>query len=179
MPSEASLKTCLTQLRSKHEMRSINNMKSITEQIIALTVLSLCATPLARAGSAGAVEAKLKSMEDTWAASQFQKDHGASVVQGLLADDYFGVNAKGKMQNKTARIESIRNDTDTYTSSKNDQMEVHLYGDYVATVCGISSEAGKDKNGKHFSRSYAWVDTWMERNGQWHCITGSGTLLTK
>jgi hypothetical protein len=37
---------------------------------------------------------ELKSMEDSWAASQLQKDHGASVVDGLLSADFFGVNEK-------------------------------------------------------------------------------------
>ena len=46
-------------------------------------------------------------------------------------------------------------------------MDVHLYGPTVATVCGISTEKGKDKDGKEFTRSYGWVDTWMERNGKW------------
>jgi len=118
-------------------------------------------------------------MEDSWAASQLQKDHGASVVDGLLSADYFGVSSKGKIQNKAEHLEVMRTDTDTYTYSKNDSMNVRLYGPNIATVCGTSTEKGKDKDGKEFSRSYAWVDTWMERNGEWHCIAGSGTLLAK
>ncbi len=42
---------------------------------------------------------------------------------------------------------------------------------------GTSTEEGKDKEGKAFSRSYAWADTWMERNGQWQCIAGAGMKL--
>ena len=49
-------------------------------------------------------------------------------------------------------------------------MDVHVYTPNLATICGTSPEKGKDKNGKEFSRSYAWVDTWMERNGKWECI---------
>jgi Domain of unknown function (DUF4440) len=136
-------------------------MKSITARILAITVLSLCATPFARAQTASGVEEKLKSMEDSWAASQLQKDHGASVVDGLLSADFFGVNEKGKLQNKAEWLERMRTDTDTYTYAKNDSMDVHLYGRSIATVCGTSTEKGKDKNGKKFSRSFAWVDTWM------------------
>ncbi len=166
-------------------------MKSITAPILAITVLSLCAAPFARAqtpqapaspansGAASGVEAKIKSMEDSWAAAQLQKDHGASVVDGLLSVDYFGVGSKGEIRNKAKQLEHMRSDADTYTSSKNDSMDVHLYGPNIATVCGTSTEKGKDKDGKEFSRSYAWVDTWMERNGQWQCIAGSGTLITK
>ena len=34
-----------------------------------------------------------------------------------------------------------------------------------------SRSGGKDKGGKQFTRSYVWVDTWMERNGKWQCIS--------
>ncbi len=138
--------------------------------ILAITLLSLCATPLARAQAASGVEAKLKSMEDSWAAAQLQKDHGASVVDGLLAADFFGVDPKGKIRNKAETLERMRSDTDTYTYTKNDSMDVHLNGSNIATVCGVSTEKGKNKDGKEFSRSFAWADTWMERNGQWQCI---------
>jgi hypothetical protein len=145
-------------------------MKSITARILAITVLSLCAAPFAHAQTASGVEEKLKSMEDSWAAAQLQKDHGASVVDGLLSADFFGIGEKGKLQNKTDWLERMRTDTDSYTYSKNDSMDVHLYGPNIATVCGTSTEKGTDKKGKKFSRSFAWVDTWMERNGQWQCI---------
>ena len=154
-------------------------MKSITATLVAITALSLFAAPFALAADDSAVETKIKSMEDAWAASQTQKDHGASVVEGFLAADYAGVGAKGAIRNKTEQIDHIRTDTDTYTSAKNDSMKVRVYGSDVATVCGTSTEAGKDKDGKDFNRSYAWVDTWMQRNGKWECIASGGTPVEK
>ena len=74
-------------------------------------------------------------------------------------------------------IEHMKTDTDTYSASKNDSMNVHVYGADLATVCGTSTEKGKDKDGKEFSRSYAWVDTWMQRNNKWECIASAGTPL--
>lgn len=164
-------------------------MKLVTRTVLAITALGLCLAPVALAqspqGAAPAnatadnagVEAKLKAMEDSWAAAQLQKDHGASVVEGLLASDYHGVGAKGKIRNKAEQIEYMKTDKDTYTAAKNDSLEVHVYSPTVATVCGTSTEKGKDKDGKEFSRSFAWVDTWMQRDGQWQCIAGSGTPL--
>jgi hypothetical protein len=58
-------------------------------------------------------------------------------------------------------------------------MEVHAYGDNVATVCGTSTEAGKDKDGKAFTHHYGWVDTWMQRNGKWECIAEAGMLMSE
>lgn len=155
-------------------------MKLITPILAITTLLAFAAVPVARAqADSSAVKAKLKQMEDDWAKAQMDKDHGAAVVEGLLAADYSGVNSKGEVQNKAQRLKKIKAETDTYTSSVNDSMEVNVYGPNVATVCGKSTEKGKDKDGKEFTRSYGWVDTWMERNGKWECIAGSGTLLAK
>jgi hypothetical protein len=162
-------------------------MKAVIATCVALTGLSLCAAPFAVAqtsaaatdnsAASGAVETKIKAMEDSWAASQMQKDHGASVVDGFLASDYSGVGSKGEIRNKAEQMDHIRTDSDTYTSSTNDTMEVRMYGSDVAVVCGKSTEAGKDKDGKSFSRSYAWADTWMQRNGQWQCIASGGAPM--
>ena len=118
-------------------------------------------------------------MEDSWAAAQLQKDHGASVVDGLLSTDYFEVDRNGKIRNKAETLEQMRSDTDSFTYSKNDSMDVHVYGPNIATVCGTSTEKGKDKDGKKFSRSFAWVDTWMERDGEWKCIAEGVAPLAK
>lgn len=150
-------------------------MKSITATVVAITALSLCAAPFALAADNSAVETKIKEMENSWAASQMQKDHGASIVEGMLASDYAGVGSKGEIRNKSSQVSKIKSDTDTYTASTNDKMDVHVYSPDVATVCGTSTEKGKDKDGKEFSRSFAWVDTWMQRNGKWECIASGGT----
>jgi hypothetical protein len=150
-------------------------MKPITATLVAITALSLCAAPFAIAADNSAVETKIKEMEDSWAASQMQKDHGASAVETMLAADYAGVGAKGEIRDKSSQISHIKTDPDTYSSTKNDSMKVHVYGADLATVCGTSTEAGKDKDGKEFNRSYAWVDTWMQRNGKWECIASGGT----
>lgn len=151
-------------------------MKLLTATIVALTGLGLCAAPLAQADDS-ATETKIKAMEDVWAAAQLKKDRGVDEIAGLLASDYQGLSAKGKFRNKEEQVKGMRDDTDTYTESKNDSMSVKTYGPDVAIVSGKSTEAGKDKDGKAFTRSYAWVDTWMQRNGDWQCIASCGSLL--
>ncbi len=152
-------------------------MKLVTAALAAFSGISLCVAPFATVHAAdnSAVETKLKGMEDAWAASETQKDHGASIVEAMLAADYAGVGGKGEIRTKASQLEHMRSDTDTYSSAKNDKMDVHVYGPNLATVVGTSTEKGTDKDGKAFTRSYAWIDTWMERDGQWQCIASGGT----
>lgn len=161
-------------------------MKSITPLLV-VTLIALAASPLARAQSSpaaaeksadtGGTKAKIKQMEDAWAAAEMQKDHGAAIIAEMIAADYSGVSSKGVIQNKAAMVEKMKSETDVTTSAVNDTVEVNLYGPNVATACGKSTEKGKDKDGKEFDRVYGWVDTWMERNGKWECIASSGMLL--
>ena len=64
-------------------------------------------------------------------------------------------------------LDDIKNEPITLSSATNDNMDVHVYGPNLATVSGTTTEKGKDKHGKEFTCSYVWVDTWMERNGEW------------
>lgn len=140
--------------------------------LLAITLVAFATTPCARAedSSAGAdaIKSKLKQMEDVWGKALMDKDSAA--VGNMVAEDFAGFNSKGEKTNKSKLLDEIKNETNTLSSSVNDSMDVHVYAPNLATVCGLSSEKGKDKDGKEFTHRYAWVDTWMERNGKWECI---------
>lgn len=122
-------------------------------------------------------EATLRDIEDKWEASIAL--HDPSVAQAYLADDYRGVNSKGKVMNKSSLLAEIKKDTDTYTSAKNGKMDVRVYGGKFAVVMGTSTEVGKSKDGKPFKRSFRWTDAWVDRNGKWQCVASQAMLLSK
>lgn len=152
-------------------------MKRSPRPFLAIILLVLAAAPCARTQDTSAIETKLKQMEDVWGKALKDKDQAA--VGNMVADDYAGINSKGEHQNKAQLLDEIKTSTDTLSASTNDSMEVHVYGPSMATVVGTSTEKGKDKDGKQFSRSFGWVDTWMERNGKWECIGEAVMQLKK
>ena len=152
-------------------------MKTSLRPLLAIILLALVVAPCARAQDNAAIETKLKQMEDVW--SKALKDKDQAAVGNMVADDYAGINSKGEHQNKTQLLEEMKTSTDTLSASTNDSMEVHVYGPSLATVVGTSTEKGKDKNGKQYSHSFGWVDTWMERNGKWECIGEAVMQLKK
>jgi cytoskeletal protein RodZ len=123
------------------------------------------------------VEATLKDIEDKWEASFMS--HDPSVAQAYLGDDYRGVSSKGKVISKSSLLAEIKKDTDIYTSAKNGNTDVRVYGGHFAVVLGTSTEAGKDKDGKAFKRSFRWTDAWVDRNGKWQCVASQSMLLSK
>ena len=146
-------------------------MKLFTPLLVS-TLLAFAIAPCAHAqenaADSSAVEAKLKGMEDAWVKALVNKDQAA--VGNMIADDFAGFNPEGKHATKSQLLDEMKNERNTLTSATNDNLDVHVYGPNLATVCGTTTEKGKDKDGKEFTRTYVWLDMWMERNGKWQCI---------
>src|SRR2546428_3052776 len=149
--------------------------------LLAITLLGLAAAPCAHAqensADSSAVQANLKQMEDAWVKALVSKDQAA--VGNMVADDFAGFNPEGKHATKSRLLDEMKNEPNTLSSATNDNMDVHVYGPNLATVSGTTTEKGKDKDGKQLTRSYAWVDTWTERNGKWECIAEGVVQLKK
>ena len=122
-------------------------------------------------------EATLKDIENKWEASFMA--HDPAVAKAYLADDYRGVSSKGKVMNKSSLLAEIKNDTDKYTSAKNGNMDVRVFGGQFAVVTGTSAEAGTAKDGKPFKRNFRWMDAWVLRNGSWQCVASQSMQLAK
>ncbi len=119
----------------------------------------------------------LKDGENRWAAAIGK--HDTAGVEALIAPDYIGVNPKGKVQNRRGVLNDVKGDKDTYTSNKNEKMDVRMFGSGIGVVAGTYREKGTSKDGKAFDRTYRFTDTWMERGGQWQCIASQVTLVTQ
>ena len=146
-------------------------MKSFSSLLV-ITLLGLAVAPCVHAqenaAGSSAVPANLKQMEDAWVKALVSKDSAA--VGNLIADDFAGFNPEGKNVTKSQLLDEAKNERNTLSSATNDNMDVHVYGPNLATVCGTTTEKGKNKDGKEFTHTYVWVDTWAERNGKWECI---------
>ena len=155
-------------------------MKSFSSLLV-ITLLGLAIAPCVHAqenaADSTAVQANLKQMEDAWVKALVSKDQTS--VGNVIADDFAGFNPEGKNVTKSQLLDEAKNERNTLSSATNDNMDVHVYGPNLATVSGTTTEKGKDKDGKQFTRTYVWVDTWMERNGKWECIAEGVMQLKK
>ena len=120
-------------------------------------------------------EATIREIEDKWEASVMR--HDPSVAQAYVGDDFRGISSKGKVMTKANLLAEFKKDTDTYTSAKNSKVDVRVFGGQFAVATGISTEAGKSKDGKEFKRSFRWSDAWVLRNGKWQCVASQAMLV--
>lgn len=120
-------------------------------------------------------EATIRDIEDKWEASV--KNHDLSIPEAYLADDYRGVSSKGKVMSKANLLSEIKKDTDVYSSTKNGKVDVRVFGGQFAVATGVSTEAGKDKAGQSFKRSFRWTDVWVLRKDKWQCVATQSMLV--
>ena len=118
---------------------------------------------------------KLKGIEASWNLSVLDKDHGLKLLEEIIADDFFTTTVKGVTQNKAEFLKSRTENKEAITEVINGDMTVTFYSDNLATVVGSHVTNGKDIDGKAFSRTSYWTDTFMERNGKWQCIGSGGS----
>ena len=140
------------------------------------------ATPAPNASTAAVMpaqkstaEATIREIEDKWEASVMR--HDPSVAQAYLADDFRGISSQGKVMTKSKLLAEFKKDTDTYSSAKNGKVDVRVFGGQFAVATGVSTEAGKSKEGKEFKRSFRWTDAWVLRNGKWQCVASQAMLV--
>jgi ketosteroid isomerase-like protein len=131
-------------------------------------------TPSAQ-GKKMSVSATLKDNETRWSAAIAK--HDTATIESMVAPDFIGVNSKGKVQNRRAMLAEVKSNKDTYSSTKAEKLDVHMYGTGVAVVVGMANEKGTGKDGKAFDRTYRFTDTWMDRGGNWQCIASHVTLV--
>ena len=122
-------------------------------------------------------DAALRDMENRWEGAIGK--HDAATVEAMVADDFVGVSSKpgAKVQNRRAMLANMKADKDTYTSAKNEKLDVRMFGN-AAVVVGTAREKGTGKDGKAFDRSYRFTDTWVDRAGKWQCVASQASLVS-
>ncbi len=148
------------------------------KETAAATSPSPAASPAAeKPGKKMSVEAALKDNENRWEGAV--GTHDMATVEAMVADDFVGVSSKGKVENRRALLKEMKGDKDTYTSTRNEKVDVHMYGGGVAVVVGTAREKGTDKDGKAFDRAFRFTDTWLDRNGKWQCVASQAMLVSQ
>jgi len=109
-----------------------------------------------------------RDAENAWEAAVGKHDY--ATVEGFLAADFIGVSSKNKFVGRSDVLSEFKGDKDTYKTSKNEKLNVKMYGTNVAVVTGRAREIGTGKDGKAFDRTFLYTDTWMLRGGKWQCI---------
>jgi hypothetical protein len=130
-----------------------------------------------------AIEVELTKIENDW--PRIMKEHDATTVRRIEADDAVFVYPDGSAGNKEQDIKDMESGALSFESWDVTDIKVNVLDNDAAVVSGRSIiKGGKykmpDGSSVPFpSDQFRWVDTYVRRNGQWQQVAGAITPVMK
>ena len=107
--------------------------------------------------------------ERQWAESVATGD--TSAIERILADDFIGVDPKGRLYNKQQMIGETRDAPKYFVSNRINDVKVRFYGN---TAIAQGSETWEKHSGER--GRFVWTDTWLRRNGRWQIVAAEDLI---
>ena len=149
------------------------------------TTLSGCVStePTQSAVSAGdgeKITEALTRLTKQWSKVHITKDFDH--LRRIWADDFSYTDNDGKVDKREDGFAFFEDNTDTFTSSGVVAFNLRVYGKNFVIGNGDHHEAGKDKEGKPFSRKFRFTNVWVRKQmstgeRRWQVVRGHASLL--
>jgi ketosteroid isomerase-like protein len=133
--------------------------------ILGMLCLCHCSEQKAQKGT----ERYILDSERQWAESVATGDTLA--IERILADDFLGVDPKGRLYTKQQMIDETRNAPKYFVSNRLNDVKVRFYG---KTAIAQGSETWEKRFGER--GRFVWTDTWLRRNGRWQIVAAEDLI---
>ena len=107
--------------------------------------------------------------ERQWAESVATGD--TSTVERILADDFVGVDPKGRFYDKPKMISDTREAPKYFVSNRANDVKIRFYGD---TAVAQGDETWERRSGER--GRFVWTDTWVRRGGKWQIVAAEDLI---
>jgi ketosteroid isomerase-like protein len=148
---------------------------AVSAILLSMVGVATAQQPAATAPSkpAGSVAQALIDLENQWGKASKASDGDG--VGALLADNFVGIDAEGKIESKADVVAKVKKAK--WVSQELSDMKVIPHGD-SAIVTGTWTGNGTDGNGKAINGRERWGDTWVKTaSGKWQCVASISTPL--
>ena len=115
------------------------------------------------------VERYIIEGERQWAESVANGD--TTVIERILADDFVGVDPKGRQYGKAEMISETHNAPKYFVSNHLNDVKVRFYGDTAIAQGDESWQRHTGERGR-----FVWTDTWIRRNGRWQIVAAEDLI---
>lgn len=109
------------------------------------------------------------------AVRQAERDRREAMLRGdaqalgaLLAEDYLGTGARGRVRTKAEVVAQYRSGAVKYESLTDDDVQIRIHGS-AAVVTGRTRSKGNE-GGKSFSGEHRFTRVWVPRQGRWQLV---------
>ena len=117
------------------------------------------------------VERYIIESERQWAESVATGD--SSTVERILADDFIGVDPKGRFYDKATMVADTRKVPKNFLSNHANDIKVRFYGD---TAVAQGDETWERRSGDPLRGRFVWTDTWVRRSGKWQIVAAEDLI---
>jgi ketosteroid isomerase-like protein len=107
--------------------------------------------------------------ERQWAESVASGD--TAVIKRILADDFVGVDPKGRHYNKSEMASDMQNAPKYFASNHLNDVKVRFYSDTAVAQGDESWQRHTGERGR-----FVWTDTWIRRNGRWQIVAAEDLI---
>jgi hypothetical protein len=122
--------------------------------------------------SADAITRTLLDLENRWAQVDVTNDR--SIFEKIIAPEFVGTDSKGVVRDRSKWLADWT--YENVKSAQNIEMQVNVVSENLAVVTGIDVTTKQD-NAREVTHRDRFTDTWLERSGQWQCISEHVTRL--
>jgi ketosteroid isomerase-like protein len=142
--------------------------------LVALVSLGglLLQPPPAPADDRAAAGRAVRQIEDELTQAAVAGDTAA--LDHILAPDFFGVDADGIAETKSAVIERYRARAVQVEDLRQSGVVVRVYGD-TAIVAGLNTVKARSADGRDLSGGYRFLHVYQKQHGRWQLIAGQGS----
>ena len=126
---------------------------------------SQCARPSTEAGA----ESYIKEGAPQWAESVASGDTAA--LERILADDFVGIDPKGRFYDKARMIADTREAPKYFASNRLNEVKVRFFGETAVAQGYETWQRHKGERGR-----FVWTDTWVKRKGQWQIVAAEDLI---
>ena len=149
-------------------------MKKIMQQIPVFAIALLFCASVAAQSSQSDEGAHVLALDNSW--NRALETNDTKALDLLLADTFISIDIDGSIQTKAEFLASLR--VPGYqgpSQSVTENSKVDVYGD-SAVVYGVFRTRSVEK-GKTLVRRERYVDTWVNLNHTWKCVSSVAVLI--
>jgi len=121
-------------------------------------------------------EEQVLQLEKGYCTAFLKRD--AAWLDKYLADDYMGVDSRGRSESKAEALASLKDPQSAYTSCTEKDLKVRVYGD-AAVATGRQIYSGTFKGQQYKDRDVRWTDTFVRKGGRWQVVAAHSSLTEK
>jgi hypothetical protein len=132
----------------------------------------LSGTSTAGTRNVDAITRQITELENVWA--QAGVNNYRSIFDKIIAPEFVATDAKGVVHNRSKWLADWTNADEK--RAQNVEMSVNAVADNVAVVTGLYVTI-EQENGHEVTHHDRFTHTWLQRAGQWQCISSHVTRL--